>query len=94
MHVTCQYLPIAIYCDLNKYGLRITTIQDIFKPVIKYQQAVDHPNWFYVGEISNVQLCGATLCVRTSDGLDVFGHGILDLCVEQPINHIGQQRPL
>jgi hypothetical protein len=31
MPISCQYLPLSIYCNLYKYGLRITTIQGIFK---------------------------------------------------------------
>jgi hypothetical protein len=28
----CQYLPLAIYCNQNKYGLRITTIATFLEP--------------------------------------------------------------
>jgi len=28
--VSCQYLPIAVYCNLYKYCLYITTNQDVF----------------------------------------------------------------
>ena len=32
--VTCQYLPLANYCNLFIYDLRITTIPTFFEPVL------------------------------------------------------------
>ena len=32
LKVTCQYLPLTNYCNLNIYGSSITTGQDIFEP--------------------------------------------------------------
>jgi hypothetical protein len=34
LKLACQYLPLAIYCNLDKYGLPITTILDVFRSVL------------------------------------------------------------
>ena len=31
-----QYLPLSIYCIHDKYGLHVTTIQEIFEPGLDY----------------------------------------------------------
>jgi len=41
--ISCHYLYHSIYCNLDIYGLHITTGQDIFEPVLA-KQANDHSN--------------------------------------------------
>jgi hypothetical protein len=44
MPISCQYLPLAIYCNLVKYGLPITTILDVFRSVLDSSNTKAEPS--------------------------------------------------